>query len=107
MYSDYWLKSGYQHGKSIKVSTVVDYKIWIGNKGCVVGVTVDFEEADDYHYDLPIDEWMEFLTKILGDSNLENTPRLFRKFLYENKENLAFEDALNFYQIKYDKIAFY
>jgi hypothetical protein len=56
---------------------------------------------------LPIDEWMEFLTKILGDSNLENTPRLFRKFLYENKENLAFEDALNFYQIKYDKIAFY
>ena len=54
MYSDYWLKSGYQYGESIKVLTVADYKIWIDNRGCIVGVTVDFEEADDYYYDLPI-----------------------------------------------------
>ena len=89
MYSDYWVKSGYQYGESIKISTVADYKIWIDNRDCVVGVTVDFEEADDCHYDLPIDEWMKFLTKILKDSNFENTPKLFRKFLYENKEKFA------------------
>ena len=89
IYSDYWVKSGYQHGESIKISTVADYKIWIDNRDCVVGITVDFEKADDCHYDLPIDEWMKFLTKILKDSNFENTPKLFRKFLYENKEKFA------------------
>ncbi len=107
MYSDDWLKLGFQHGERIKVSTVVNYVIWTDSKDCVVGVTVHFEEADDYHYDLPIEEWMKFLTKVLKNSNAEKTPNLFKDFLYENKEMFAFEDILDTYQIKYDKIAFF
>lgn len=107
MYSDDWLKLGFQHGERIKVSTMVDYVIWTDSKFRVVGVTVHFEEADDYHYDLPNEEWMKFLTKVLRNSNVEKTSNLFKKFLYENKDMFAFEDALDTYEIKYDKIAFF
>lgn len=107
MYSDDWLRLGFQHGERIKVSTVVDYEIWTDNRENIVGVTVNFEEADDYHYNLPIEEWIQFLIKVLMNSDLEKTPQLFEKFLDENREIFAFEDILKFYQIKYDKIAFY
>ena len=107
MYSDDWLRLGFQHGEQIKVTDIVDYEIWIDGRNNIIGVTVNFEEADDYHYDLPIEEWMKFITKVLTNSDIEKTPELFKKFLCENTEIFAFQDALEAHQIKFDKIAFY
>lgn len=107
MYSDDWLRLGFQHGERVKVSTVADYVIWTDNKGCVAGITFNFEEADDYHYDLPIDEWMKFLSEVMKNTNFDRTSILLRKFLDENREIFAFEDVSNEYQINYNKIAFY
>jgi 4-alpha-glucanotransferase len=107
MHSDNWLKLGYKHGERIIVSPVIDYEIWTDSENSIVGVTVNFEEADDYHYELPIEEWMKFLEKVLKNINLENTQKLFEKFLHENNKMFDFQDALKLHGIEYDKIAFY
>lgn len=107
MLSDDWLRQGFQHGERIEVNDIVDYVIWTDNKNDIIGVSVNFEEADDYHYDIEIEEWMKFLVKVLDNTNLGETPKLFRNFLEENTEMFAFQDVLDFNQIKYEKIAFW
>jgi hypothetical protein len=107
MYSDKWLKLGYKHGERIIVSSVADYEIWTDSENSIVGVTVNFEVADDYHYELLIIEWMKFLEKVLKTINLENTQKLFEKFLYENNNMFDFEATLKMHGIMYEKIAFY
>jgi hypothetical protein len=107
MYSDKWLKLGYKHGDRIIVSSVADYEIWTDSENSIVGVTVNFEVADDYHYELLINEWMKFLDKVLKTINLESTQKLFEKFLYENNNMFDFEDTLKMHGIMYEKIAFY
>jgi len=107
MYSDNWLKLGYKHGKRIKVSAEVDYGIWTDNENRVVGISVNFEVADDYHYELLIEEWMKFQTVVFKSTNLDEIKRLFEKFLYENSKMFDFQDALKLNGIKYKKAAFY
>jgi hypothetical protein len=107
MYSDVWLKFGYKHGARNKVSNDVDYEIWTDDENNVIGVTVNFEVADDFHYELSIEEWMKFLDKVLKTTDLTNTQKLFKIFLCENNKMFDFEYALQLHGIKYDKIAFY
>lgn len=107
MYSDNWLSLGYIYGERLKVSKIVDYKVWTDKSNKVVGVTVNFELPNDFHYELSIDEWMKFLEKVLENTSLEKTQKLFEKFLCENNDIFKFEDTLKLYGIKYDKIAFY
>lgn len=107
MLSDDWLRQGFRHGERINVTSAVDYVIWTDSSNSFIGVTVNFEEADDYHYDIENEEWMKFLVKVLRDSSLRETSKLFKNFLDENTETFAFQKILDFYQIRYDKIAFY
>lgn len=107
MYSDKWLKLGFKHGDRIKVSAVADYYVWTNSVNIIEGVTVNFKEADDYHYELQIEEWMKFQIEVLKSNNFDETKELFALFLHENNEMFAFQDALNLHEIKYVKIAFY
>jgi len=107
MYSDKWLKLGYKHGERNKVSTVADYEIWKDNKNNIIGVTVNFEEADDYHYELPIEEWTKLFESVLNSTDLTNTEKLFQEFSSQKNEMFDFQDALDLHGVKYDKIAFY
>jgi hypothetical protein len=107
MLSDEWLRQGVQHGELIKVTDIVDYVIWADNKNVIIGVSVNFEEADDYHYDIEIEEWMKFLDHVLKNQDLKETSKLFRDFLDGKSGMFAFQDALDTSQIKYDKIAFW
>lgn len=79
------------------MTDIVDYVIWTDTTNSIIGVSVNFEEADDYHYDIEIVEWMKFLEKVLQDTDMKETPKLFRNFMEENKEMFAFQDALKFY----------
>lgn len=107
MLSDKWLKQGFHHGERIKVTNVVDYVLWQDDRNNMIGITINFEEADDYHYELEMKEWLKFQESVLKDANLKELPKLLGNFLKENRELFAFENTLDFYQIKYDKIAFY
>lgn len=107
MYSDNWLKQGYTSGSRIKVSEIVAYHIWSDNKGIAVGVTVDFEVADDFHYELLTEDWHRFLFEVLCIADMSAPITVFQGFLKRNTNLFAFEEALNEHGIKYKKIAFY
>lgn len=106
MYSDLWLQQGYESGEGIIVSDEVDYNVWTDLDGKIIGVTVNYERANDFHYDMPIAEWIMFLEKVLGDVDMNSTQKLFESFLKRNPDLFAFEDSLKENDIKYNKIAF-
>ena len=107
MLSDDWLRQGFKHGDRIEVTDIVDYVIWTDNEKDIIGVSVNFEEADDYHYDIEIKEWMKFLENVLNDTNMNETPKLLSSFLEVNTDKYAFQAVLDSMRIKYDKIAFW
>lgn len=107
MYSDEWLKQGFNSSLRMKVSDEVDYRIWSNNVGTAVGVTIDFETADDFHYELLMPDWNRFLAEMLYDTNPANTTKVFGKYLYNCKWLFSFEEDLNSNSIKYKKVAFY
>ncbi len=80
MHSDNWLKQGYSSGNRIKVSDTVDYRIWSDNAGAVVGVTVDFETTDDFHYELLAADWRKFLTEVLCINDASAATEAFQGF---------------------------
>jgi hypothetical protein len=49
MLSDDWLKQGFQHGERIEVTDIVDYVIWTDTSNSIIGVSVNFEKAYDFH----------------------------------------------------------
>jgi len=107
MYSDNWLTQGYNSGNRIKVSDTVDYRVWSNNAGAAVGVTVDFEIADDFHYELLIADWHKFLKEVLSVTDITASTVAFRDFLANNEGLFAFEDELKLHGIEFKKIAFY
>lgn len=107
MYSDNWLKQGYSTENRIKVSDTVDYRIWSDSTGIVVGVTIDFEAADDFHYELPIADWNRFLTEVLFVTDTTASTMAFRDYLANTEGLFAFEDALKLHDIAFKKIGFY
>ncbi len=107
MYSDEWSKQGFIKGKKINVTNIVNYLIWLDKEGTAVGVTINFETVNDFHYELLITEWNKFLKEVLHDDNPINTERVFGEFIINNNSNFAFEEMLDAKTIKYNKIAFY
>jgi hypothetical protein len=107
MYSDEWLKQGFTKGEKINVSSIVNYGIWLDNDGVPVGVTINFETADDFHYELLMQDWNKFLKEVLLDDNPINTERVFREFINSNNWPFGFEEMLDAKSIEYKKIAFY
>lgn len=107
MYSDNWLKQGYKSGNRIKVSDTVDYRVWSNNAGAAVGVTVDFEIADDFHYELLIADWHKFLKEVLSVTDITASTVAFRDFLANYEGLFAFEDELKLHGIEFKKIAFF
>lgn len=106
MYSDEWLKLGYSSSEQIQVSDVAFYRIWHDEVGNEVGVTVDFETANDYHYELPISEWNRFIRQILKVHTPDGVTSAFRQYFLKNKGLFDFESDLSRYSIVYQKIFF-
>lgn len=107
MHSDNWLKQGYTSGNRIKVSDTVDYQIWSDNAGAMVGATVNFETADDFHYELLAENWSRFLSEVLCINDTSPTAEAFQGFMKIKTNLFAFQEALDEHGIKYKKIAFY
>lgn len=107
MYSDEWLRLGYSSGEQIRVSDFVFYSTWHDHAGNEIGATVDFETANDFHYDIPITGWLKFRNIVLRVSHSDDVPAAFCDFLAKNKGLFDFERSLDIHRIEYQKIAFY
>lgn len=107
MYSESWVKQGYNSGDRIKVTDIVDYRIWSDNSGDMIGVTIDFETADDFHYELLTADWRKFLIEVLSITDIAAPTVAFRDYLAHNKGLFAFEESLKANGINFKKSAFY
>ncbi len=106
MYSDEWIKLGYTSCEQIEVSDIAFYRTWTDNAGAEIGATVDFETANDYHYEIPISEWRRFQEDVLGVSNSDGLTESFRDYFTRNPGPYDFESHLRMFGIGYQKIFF-
>lgn len=107
MLSDQWLQLNYTHGPSKWVSDVVDYYYWYDESNKPVGVSLNFEYANDFHYDLSLEEWRKAAILIHINEDLGNTETRLKQFFNDHSKMFDFEDFLNSNGIKFSKIAFY
>jgi hypothetical protein len=94
MYSDEWLKEGFSSGKQIRVSDFVYYRIWHDKAGATIGATVDFETANDFHYEMPGSEWKRFLNTVLRVKESEDVTAAFREYFKQKAGMFDFESDL-------------
>ena len=106
MYSDEWLKLGYTSGEPIEVSDIAFYRTWTDQAGSEIGVTVDFEIDNDFHYEMPISEWQRFVEEVLHAGKSDDLTAAFRDYFLKNKGLFAFERDLRIYGKGYQKIFF-
>ncbi len=107
MYSDAWLAQGYSSIEPIQVSDFVFYRTWHDKTGAEIGAGVDFETANDFHYEMLISEWRRFLTKVLRVAEPDDVTDALRGYFLLNEGLFDFERDLKFHGIVFQKIAFY
>lgn len=106
MLSDIWIQCGYEKGEQTKLTRCVDFHFWKTKQGEVTGVTINFETADDFHYELEIGEWIKFAAQVFREENLENTVQELKAFLKGKRSLFALENALVENNIQFKKISF-
>lgn len=108
MYSDVWMRiKGYNMTSPISVNETVNIYKWLNKRNEPIGVCVNFELADDVHYELKIEEWNKFLNCVLMIDESDDFIKPFQKFLTIRLPQAAFADVLNKNNIEYKKISFY
>ena len=129
MYSDEWIQKGYKFESRILIAKPVYYRHVYDKNDKLVGVIVDFECIDDFHYELFAEDWKKFCEKYLGikDEKVEkegmiekwwqkkfpkpqnnDAERLaFQQFIESNESLFAFQYALSESNIRYDKVAYF
>lgn len=107
MYSDDWLRQGYTSDEQTQVSDYVSYRLWHDQAGAEIGVTVDFEIDNDFHYEMPVGEWQSFLTEVLHIDDPDDVPDALCGYFLLNEGLFDFERDLKINGILFQKIAFY
>lgn len=90
-YSDGWHRGGCRFERQIPIEGPVYYRHVYGKDGTLSGVIVDFETADDFHYELTAEDWERFTGSYLEGADEEQA---FRDFFKSHAGLFAFEHAL-------------
>lgn len=104
--SDDWLRKGFRSGeRRCVVETIVYYRIWTDENGARVGVTVDYEYAEDVHFELDFASWSAFLQATGLDADSEVPPQDLREVLFQDGY-AVFQNTLIRLRLPYSKRAF-
>ena len=106
MISDEWISLGYTSSEPIEVSDIVFYRVWTDQKGAEIGVSVDFEIDNDFHYELPLSEWQRFVKTVLRVSDSSGVTEAIREYFIKNPKLFDFERDLRIYNIWYEQFFF-
>lgn len=108
MYSDQWIKDpSIRKTASIKINATTNVRYWLDENEQLVGVSVNFELADDVHYELKVENWNRFLEEVLNIKPTDDFIVPFRNFLNTQAPQINFGIVLYDKQIEYKSIAFY
>jgi hypothetical protein len=99
-----WRKEGCSFEEQVLVQRPIFYRHVYRDDSSLAGVIVDYERADDFHYELERDGWDEFCERYLMGTD---SAAAFKEFLVAHPALFAFEDALEDAGIEFTKIAFY
>ena len=105
LYSDEWLKKGYHSGESISIENgqPISYKYWYADD-VKIGATIDFEYADDAHYEFLWEDFSKLILLWGGEDNFLNN---MKEFFAKEQPYYIFSDFLDENEIKYKRIVFY
>ena len=108
MYSDDWMNDATLR-KSMPQDLTDESNIeyWLDQNNETVGVAINFEFADDVHYELTGENWRTFLKTVLNHNQPGNGLPKFRAFLKGKLPHIKFEEALKKNNIEFKKIAFF
>ena len=105
--SDDWIRKGYTHGPNICIVDILTYyRLWHDSNNVCIGVSIDFEYAEDVHYELTYHDWCRFLEEELECSQVVGCHMLLQSY-FSGRSCFIFEDALKRKNIAYCKIAHY
>ena len=111
MYTDEWRKKGinYRIENRRPVAGPVYYRHIYDENDEIIGVCVDFECSDDFHYELLANDWQRFCNTFLEQGDEK---QMFQQFLEKKGLNtvdglFAFERALERENIPFKKISFF
>lgn len=108
MYSDKWMFDTSLHkSAAVEINSTTNVYYWLNENEQLVGVCVNFELAEDVHYELKAEEWVRFLCEVLMVSPHSDYTVPFRNFLNTSIPQVYFGTALDAKHIEYKKIAFY
>jgi len=105
LYSDEWLKKGYKSGarKNIDNGQPIDYRYWYdGDKK--IGATIDFEYAEDAHYEFLWEDFHKLIMLWGGESNFLSS---MQAFFAQEQPYYIFSDFLDKNNIVYKRIVFF
>lgn len=108
MYSDIWIKTKDVH-KSPPIALTEEISLckWMSEKDGLIGIGIDFEYADDIHYEFLIDDWNLFVETVLGGDKKSDYIPLLKDYFAEPSSHLKFGLSLRNNNIKHTKVAFY
>jgi len=106
IYSDEWLRLGYQKGDKIIISDDkrINYELWYEDNNNDIGVTVNFEYADDSHYGLQYEEFMKLIDALGGGSDYN---AILSKFFKDGRPLYKISDFMKSKNIQFNEIHFY
>ena len=105
LYSDQWLRKGYKSGPQVSISNSqpVYFRYWYdGDRK--VGATIDFEYADDAHYEF---QWEDFEKLIMLWGGEDRYVSGMQMFFDSQQAYHNFSSFLSRNNIAYTRIAFY
>lgn len=106
MYSDIWRNDNSLHKTpAIFIKKGINMNFWVNKNSYPEGVCVNFESADDVHYEFTIENWFKFIEGVLHTS-FDKHIISFTNFLNTNTSQIDFCNILDKNNIEYKKIAF-
>ena len=108
MYSDKWMNDPSIHKSSaLYLTDNISLRYWQTENNQILGVCVDFDYADDFHYEFLKENWDFFLQNILHiDPNTDYLP-LLKTYFQKTAAHLDFMTAVDEHRIEHRKVAFY
>ena len=104
--SDDWLSRGFRSGeRRCVVRSLVYYRVWTDHDDQPVGVTVDYEYAEDVHFDLEFASWMVFLEAAGIPWTIDSNPKRLKDALFRDGYS-EFEKSLVQLDLPYRRLVY-
>lgn len=100
------MAAGYTHSDKINIiDGLIDYYIWTDSCGSPIGISVNFEYADDVHYELRYGDWVRFLKDCLHTTLEDCSKALYTYF--SKSDSHMFRNILTDNKISFDRVVFF